>query len=204
MAAPQDIPSGHQLAGLVDQTTDFWQLSEPLQLWMALQSFLGLHLFLLYQLPLASVLPLAHVYVNTAEILLDLMRDSFVMQAVLHPLLGVGQTLSHEWCHFLGLVERVALLAYLRVLEQYFEEIVVVIVDCVVGRLNYVGLFQNVVELPSVRLIRGLELVDVSSKVMRLLLWLLISHIPPVFSLVTELVAIEVVNFPVLLGQFDL
>lgn len=89
------------------------------------------------------------------------MRNSFVIQAVLHPFLGISQALGHEGSHLLILVERVALLCDLLILEQDLEEVVVVIVDCVVRRLNDVRLLQNVVELPSIRLIRGLEFADI-------------------------------------------
>lgn len=49
--------------------------------------------------------------------------------------------------------KRVALLGDLLVLEQNFEEVVVVIVDCVVGGLDYVELLQDVVKLPSIGLV---------------------------------------------------
>lgn len=132
------------------------------------------------------------------------MRDSFVIQTVLHPFLGVSQALGHEGSHFLILVERVALLVYLLILEQDFEKVIMVIVNCVVRRLNDVGLLENVVELPSIRLIRGLEFVDIGCKVVRLFLWLLVDHIPYTGSLVAELITIKVMYFIVLLGQFDL
>lgn len=76
---------------------------------MTPQPLIIFHFLLFDQLPLASVLSLAHVYINPAEILLYLMRSSFVIQAILHPLLGVSQALGHEGSYFLVLVERVAL-----------------------------------------------------------------------------------------------
>lgn len=45
---------------------------------------------------------------------------------------------------------------------------------------------------------------DVCGKVMRLLDWSLINHIPALVSLVTELFPMLIVNLVVLLGQLDL